>query len=130
MALTTEDITKLQEVFGKPNQQKDHVVQKVAIALITFALIGLITYVFSGIQTLKANDSIQTKDIEYVKLSMEEIKEFTRQPRYTQEDADAQHKPMDRRLDKIEATLNTRSTFIDRTQERLSKLEYQIQNKK
>lgn len=119
--LTPEDISQLKHAL-KPKERGS---EKIAIALITFALIGLITYVFSGIQTLKDNDSNQTKDIEFVKISIAEIKEFTRQPRFTADDAKGEHDPMLRRLDKVEAKLDDREGFMDRTQERLSKLEYQ-----
>ena len=129
--LTPEEIAKIAQAVAQSMSNNETRPQldntmKVIVSFISFAIIGLTTYVFSGIQTLKSNDITQDSKIEYIIKQIGKMEDFTAKPRYTLEDANARFGPLENRTTKVEQELQVRSGFMNRTESDLLTLKYDV----
>lgn len=87
----------------------------------------LVVYIFNSVNILKEDNSNMKKDNQYLIKMVEKNDDFASKPRFTKEDFDIHITPLVNQMNKNTIELNTRSTFIETTQNRLLKLEYNVE---
>lgn len=131
MSLETKDIELLAQLIkGREEQQKsggDKSVWDLIIRISTPLMVAGITFMISTTNDLSSSQKLQQLQTENLQKSFEKFESFTQAPRFTQSDFDRQTIPMITQLNLNTELLNNRADFINKTKDRLTRLELSIE---
>lgn len=94
-----------------------------AQTILTALVAGLISWVGITVSAQERNMAVMAVQINELTKDMDELKSFTRQPRFTKEDFSALMQPYEQRIARNESLLLKRESWMENTERRITILE-------
>tara|TARA_R110002049_G_scaffold224712_1_gene396474 strand:+ start:1267 stop:1668 length:402 start_codon:yes stop_codon:yes gene_type:complete len=127
--MTETDVKQIVDAL-KQSQSKDSDKSKM-IEWLFRLLLGVIVWIGLGLKndvdTLKKDVSTIITQRTYSEVEITNLKDFLKKPRFTREDYENLIIPIKSSVNKNELELKSRVAFMDQTQTRILKLEYEMQ---